>query len=73
MEQLEIKNVFLEKRIAKRIKNKIGNCGFITQIDEVSSKKIGGADFFRVVLYTSELIDPIEKIIKSDVKWETKE
>ena len=69
MEQIEIEKIFLEKRIAKRVMNKIGNCGFITQVNEVSEKKIGGADFFRIVLYTKLLKEPVEKILKVDVDW----
>ena len=71
MKHIEIKNIFLEKKIAKKLMRKIGNFGFITQINEVYSDKVGDADFFRVVLYAEELIAPVEKILKQEINWIT--
>ena len=73
MEHIEISRIFLEVPKARKIKKKIMNAGFITQIDEVSEVKIGGADTFRIVLYTKDLIKPIEKILKEELNWTVKE
>lgn len=64
--------IFCERRIAKKILNKIGNAGWVNQSDLRQRLSANDVNEFEVCVYHTSLKSAVEEVMKNELKWEEK-